>query len=397
MRVLHIISSSGMYGAEAVILNLSRFLNAGAHFSMLGVFSNSSAPNHQLHERAVKEGIESYLIPCKGQVDRTTIANIRELADRTGADVVHAHGYKADIYVYLALRGSGIPFVSTCHTWYDNDLSVFLYGVADRVVLRKFVRVVGVSDEVRRRLLKAGIREEKIRTVRNGIDLCPFDDAVPSLREVSTSDRTLIVGLIGRLSWEKGIDIFLRAAARVLAAFPGVKFVVVGEGPDRDKLELLIDELKIRENTSMLGRREDMPSIYASLDVMVSASRQEGLPMAILEGMASGLPLVATAVGEVPTVVMNDRTGLLVPPEDIDSLAAGIRDLLQDSTKRLRFSAAAKQLIKEEYSAERMTADYLRVYAEAIPALKIGKGKPVESAAAHHSTHRDSRHQGNVK
>jgi hypothetical protein len=115
-----------MYGAEAVILNLSRFLNAGPHCSMVGVFSNSSAPNHHLHERAVKEGIESYLIPCKGQVDRTTIANIRELAVRTGADVVHAHGYKADIYVYLALRGSGIPFVSTCHTWYDNTVGFFL-------------------------------------------------------------------------------------------------------------------------------------------------------------------------------------------------------------------------------------------------------------------------------
>ena len=388
MRVLQIISSSGMYGAEAVILNLSRFLNEGQHRSMVGVFSNSSAPNHQLHERAVKEGIESTLIPCNGQVDRTTIANIRELAVRTGADVVHAHGYKADIYVYLALRGLGIPFVSTCHTWYDNDLSVFLYGVADRFVLRKFGQVVAVSDEVRVRLLKAGVREEKIHLVRNGIDLRPFNNVVPSLREVSASDRALIVGLIGRLSWEKGIDIFLRAVARVVVKFPGTKFVVVGEGPDQDKLELLIDELKIRENVLMLGRREDMPSVYASLDVMVSSSRQEGLPMAILEGMASGLPLVATAVGEVPTVVTEDRTGVLVPPEDADSLAAAIVDLLRDPAKRVRLGAAAKQLIKEEYSAERMTADYLRVYAEAIAPVKIGRGKLVESSAAH---------QGNAK
>jgi glycosyltransferase involved in cell wall biosynthesis len=380
MRVLQIISSSGMYGAEAVILNLSRFLNAGQHCSMVGVFSNSSAPNHELHERAVKEGIESHLIPCKGQIDRTTISTIRESAVRTGADVVHAHGYKADIYVYLALRGSGIPFVSTCHTWYDNDPLVFFYGVADRFVLRKYARVVAVSDEVRMRLLKAGIRDEKIHMVRNGIDLRPFDNVVPSLREVSASDRTLIVGLIGRLSWEKGIDIFLRAASRVAVEFPSAKFVVVGEGPDRDKLELLIDELKIRQNVSMLGRREDMLSIYASLDVMVSSSRQEGLPMAILEGLASGLPLVATAVGEVPTVVTDGRTGVLVPSEDVDLLVAGIVNLLQDSTKRLRLGAAAKNLIKEEYSAERMTADYLRVYAEAIAAVKIGRGELVESA-----------------
>jgi glycosyltransferase involved in cell wall biosynthesis len=210
MKILHIISSGGMYGAEAVILNMSRTLNRGPHRSMLGVFSNSSNPNHQLHERAVKEGVESHLIPCKGQIDRTTATSIRELAARTGADVVHAHGYKADIYVYLALRRLGIPLVSTCHTWYDNDFMVSLYGKADRFVLRKYSRIVAVSDEVKQRLFKAGVRGEKIRLVRNGIDLRPFDGAVPELREDSTPDRKLIVGLIGRLSWEKGIDIFLQ-------------------------------------------------------------------------------------------------------------------------------------------------------------------------------------------
>src|ERR1019366_7310496 len=178
----HIISSSGMYGAEAVILNMSRMLQEAGHGSAVGVFSNSSNPNLQLHEAALKEGLESHLIPCSGQVDRSAIAAIRDLSLQTGADVVHAHGFKADIYVYLALRGRGVPFVSTCHTWYDNDLLVTLYGKLDRLVLRGFPRVVAVSDEVRQRLLKAGVRVDRIRMVRNGIDLRPFDGAVPSLR-----------------------------------------------------------------------------------------------------------------------------------------------------------------------------------------------------------------------
>lgn len=377
MRVLHIISSGGMYGAEAVILNLSRTLNDGRHRSMLGVFSNVSNPNLQLHEIALEEGIESHLISCDGQIDRTAIANIRELAARTGADVVHAHGFKADIYVYLALGGTKTPFVSTCHTWYDNNLVVSLYGVADRFVLKKFARVVAVSDEVRRRLLKAGVHGDAIRLIRNGIDLRPFDNATPSLRD-STSESALIVGLIGRLSIEKGIDIFLRAAARVLVEFPSARFVVVGEGPDKDKLEQLVDQLNIRGSVSMLGRRSDMPSVYASLDVMVSSSRQEGLPIAMLEGMASGLPLVATAVGEVPTVVVDGQTGLLVPAEDADSLTEGILSLLRDPEMRVRFGAAAKQRVEDEYSAARMTADYLRVYADAIESSDL----PIGSNAA---------------
>jgi glycosyltransferase involved in cell wall biosynthesis len=382
MRVLHVISSGGMYGAEAVILNMSRTLNSGPHCSMLGVFSNFSNPNHELHDRAVKEGIESHLILCKGQIDRAAITSIRELAARTGADVVHAHGYKADIYVYFALRGSKIPCVSTCHTWYDNDLLAFIYGVVDRFVLRKYARVVAVSDEVKQRLLKGGVREEKIQMVRNGIDLRPFDNAAPSLREGLTSDRTLLVGLVGRLAWEKGIDIFLRAAARVLVEFPGAKFIVVGEGPDKDRLERLIDDLKIRDSVSMLGRRVDMPSVYASLDVMVSSSRQEGLPMAILEGMASGLPLVATDVGEVPTVVLAGRTGVLVPADDENLLAAGIVELLRDSAKRTRLGEAGRQLVEDEFSAGRMTTDYLRVYAEAIAPLKKGRDRRAEPSAA---------------
>ena len=367
MKVLHIISSSGMYGAEAVILNVSRMLTKQRHDSVLGVFSNTSNPNLQLHEAAAKEGFQSHLIPCSGQVDRTAIAAIRALAIRSGAEVVHAHGFKADIYVYLALRKRGIPFISTCHTWYDNDLTVTLYGKVDRLVLRGFARVVAVSEEVKLRLLKAGVRDERIRRVRNGIDLRPFDGAVPSLRG---DGATLLVGLVGRLSWEKGVEFFLMAAARVLAEFPGVRFVVVGEGPDREKLERTIDELKIRDGVTMLGRRDDMPAVYASLDIMVSSSRQEGLPMAILEGMASSLPLVASAVGEVPTVVEDGVTGLLVPAEDVERLAAGILELLRDGAKRERFGAAARRLIEDEYSAERMTADYLRVYGEAIAAVK---------------------------
>jgi glycosyltransferase involved in cell wall biosynthesis len=386
MRVLHIISSGGMYGAEAVILNLSRSLNEGPHYSMVGVFSNSSNPNLQLHEAALKEGIESHLILCKGQVDRTAITSIRELAVRTGADVVHAHGYKADIYVYLALRRSRIPLVSTCHTWYDNNLLTSLYGEADRFVLRKYARVVAVSDEVKQRLLKSGVREKEIHLVRNGIELGPFNNAVPSLREDLSQDRALI-GLIGRLAWEKGIDIFLRAAARVLGEFPSAQFVVVGEGPDKDKLEQLVDELNIRANVSMLGHRDNMPSVYASLDVMVSSSRQEGLPMAILEGMASSLPLVATAVGEVPTVVLDGRTGVLVPGDDLDSLTAGILELLRDPALRTRLGSAARRRVEEEYSAARMTTDYLDVYAEAIEAVKKREHRIEPSAAS----------QGNAK
>jgi glycosyltransferase involved in cell wall biosynthesis len=382
MKILHIISSGGIYGAEAVILNICRTLNEGPHRSLLGVFLNSSNPNRQIHECAIREGIESHLIPCNGPIDRRAIVRIRKLAAQVGADVVHAHGYKADLYAYFALHASGFPLVSTCHNWVDNDLIVYLYGVLDRMILRAYARVVAVSEGVRLRLIKAGVKAAKTSMIRNGIDLRPFDRAPAVVKTELGWGAYPLVGLVGRLSVEKGVDIFLNAAAHVLAQIPDAKFVVAGDGPDRAKMDALIDDFGIRGSVRMLGRRDDMPSVYASLEVMVSASRREGLPIAILEGMASRLPLVATAVGEVPTIIQDGRTGVLVPAEDPEALAAAIIELLQDSAQRERLGSAARKLVEDEFSAARMTADYLRVYEEALAAATKGREHRVESSAA---------------
>ncbi len=382
MRVLHIISSCGMYGAEAVILNMSRMLNEGPHRSVVGVFLNSSNPNVQLHESASREGIESHVIPCSGRLDRGAIRRIRELAAQMGADVVHAHGYKADLYVYFALRRSRMALVSTCHTWYDVDAKDYFYGVVDRLTLRSYERIVAVSEGVREYLLRARVRAEKISMIRNGIDLRTFDRASAVVKAELGWSAYPLVGLVGRLSIEKGVDIFLAAAALVLAELPDTKFVVAGDGPDRAKLDALIGELGMGASVRMLGRRDDMAAVYASLDLMVSSSRREGLPMAILEAMASRVPLIATAVGGVPTVVLDGRTGVLVPEVDAGMLAKGIVALLRDGALRERLGVAARQLVEDEFSAQRMTADYLRVYEEAVAIAARRRGRWGRSSVA---------------
>jgi glycosyltransferase involved in cell wall biosynthesis len=365
MKILHTISSGGMYGAEAVIINMSRSLNEGPHQSILGVFSNTAQPNLQLHERALQEGIQSHLISCNGQVDRSVPTRIRELVHQTGADIVHAHGYKADVYAYLAMKRSPTPLVATSHGWIDNGLAVRLYGALDRFVLKNYAAVVAVSDEVKQRLFTAGVRKDRVHLIRNGIDLRPFIGPERPHQAQSGKNCALNVGLAGRLSPEKGIDLFLRAAANVLRELPLTRFLIAGDGPDRATLEALIHELGIGKNAFLLGHSEDMPSFYASLDLLVLSSRQEGLPMALLEGMASGLPLVATAVGEVPTIVHNNQTGILLPAEDVKALTAAIGKLLTEPENRKTYGTAARDLIRNEYSAERMMAEYLHLYHQA--------------------------------
>lgn len=363
MRILHVISSGGMYGAEAVILNLSRTLNEHGHTSLLGIFSNSTNPNLQLHERALAEGIASHRIPCNGQIDRTVPASIRALVSATNADLIHAHGYKADVYAYIAMRKTFIPLVSTCHTWYDDNRFVWLYGVIDRHILRRYNAVVAVSNDVRRRLLDSGVQPDRIRLIRNGIDLRPFTNAKPSLRHLAP-EGGLIIGWIGRLTHDKGPDLFLRAIAALRPEFPTARYLMVGEGPHRPQVERLIRDLGIGDIVHLLGQRSDMPSVYASCDLMVSSSRLEGLPMAILEGMASALPWVAPAVGAIPMVIRNDQNGILISPDNVDLLTSSTACMMRDSEKRSDMGIVGRRLTSSEFSAERMSEDYLGVYKD---------------------------------
>ncbi len=365
MKILHIISSGGMYGAEAVILNLSRTLNETGHSSMLGVFANAKNVNLQLHETAIAEGIESHIIPCSGQIDHGTITRLRELAIQTNADIVHAHGFKADIYSFFALHHFLIPLVSTCHNWTDTDLAVSIYGAIDRFILRRYASVIAVSEAVKNRLVKAGVREENIHIIKNGIDVRPFRNASPSLRGIGAEDAPAI-GFVGRLSKEKGADVFLRIASRVVAEIPDAKFVLVGEGPEREALESLTDELGIGKSIFLAGRRSDMPSVYASFDLMVLSSRDEGLPMAVLEGMASGVAFVAMAVGDVPKIIEHEISGVLTSSGDVDSLASRVVSLLRNAPERQRLAEGGRRRVQEEFSAERMAANYMDVYERAL-------------------------------
>jgi glycosyltransferase involved in cell wall biosynthesis len=360
MKILHLISSGGMYGAEAVILNLSHGLQQAGDESIIALFDNASL---QLYDRASEEGLPAVQIPCQGRLNLQSLQAIRDAVKEHGIDVLHAHGYKADLYAWAALRGRGVPILSTCHNWIDSDVAVRIYGALDRWVLKRYARVVAVSAEVEERLRNSGVRPANIRRIRNGIDLRSFASAAAKRTEQPV-DGTLRVGLVGRLSLEKGVDIFVEAAAIVARSFPEARFVVIGEGPERAALEQQIRTLGMEHSLQLAGHKSAMAEVYAGLDLLVSASRMEGLPIALLEGMASGLPVVATAVGDVPQVVRPEETGLLVPPADAPALAAAMQDLIADSARRLAMGRGARCLVEREYSAERMTEEYRTVYRE---------------------------------
>jgi glycosyltransferase involved in cell wall biosynthesis len=199
-------------------------------------------------------------------------------------------------------------------------------------------------------------------SVPNGIAVHRFAGATASLRKGLPEAGSLVVGMAARLVQAKGIATVLLAAREVLAVFPGTLFVFVGDGPDRVAFEAQAVALEIGSNVVFTGVRKDMPGVYRSFDIFLLPSLNEGLPMSLLEAMAAGVPVIATAVGGIPEVLNDRKTGLLVKPGDPGALSAAILLLLADPELRARLGQAAQHVVQQLYSAERMAKDYCAVY-----------------------------------
>jgi glycosyltransferase involved in cell wall biosynthesis len=362
MKVLHLISSGGMYGAENVVGALARDLEELGCWVRVGVFQNEHCPPNSVADQLEQRGVRLTRIVCRGRMDRGAIHQIRDIIRSEQIQLVHSHGYKSDLYAYLATRRMELPRVATCHLWTRQTAAIRLYEFIDALLLRRFDAVVAVSGVIAEDLRRAGISAAKINTIDNGIDLAPFASAPPALAKELAKGERLLIGTVGRMVAQKGMDYFLRAAREVRNEAPQALFAVVGDGPDREKLERLAKELGIAEHVVFTGSRADMPQVYASLDVFALASLDEGMPMAILEALASNRAVVATQVGAVPKLIVSGQTGMLVQPGDVKGLADAIVVLLRNPDLRGRLGRNGSALVHKQFSSRAMSQQYLRLY-----------------------------------
>jgi glycosyltransferase involved in cell wall biosynthesis len=365
MRILQLISSGGFYGAESVLLNLSTELKRCGHECQLGVFENAHNPNAEMARRAQESGLDTTVIPCIGRVDWGAVRAIRALAQGGLVDLIHTHGYKADLYAYMAMRRSDVPLVATCHSWPGKDRSMRFYGWMDRFMLRYFDCVAAVSESTKAKLLAAGHASNRVTKISNGVPIGDVRDRAGASQGDTVGNR-LRIGTVGRLSREKGHTVLLKAAKKLSSEHPKALFLFAGDGPERQVLERETRELGLEEQVVFTGVRHDLAGFYESLDVFVMPSLHEALPMALLEAMAAGLAVVATIVGDISHVLSNGETGLLVAPGDVEALAKNIGALLCDAHLRQRLGGRARARVRTNYSAERMAEQYLKLYDQAL-------------------------------
>ncbi len=361
MRVLQLISSNGFYGAEGVVVLLSSCLEGMGCDATIGLF-NASRPQQKDFLRAAKEGgVPVWDLPCSGRFDPIAVARLALYLRNSEIDVLHTHGYKANLYGLLAARLAGCRLIATCHNWTNRNASLHRYAALDKLLLHRFDRVIAVSDTVAEILEQEGFDDStRLRIIPNGIDTVKYRRAAAQ----PSTEETLVLGALSRLQTEKGIDVLVRALPRIRQQHPQLQCVVAGEGPERERLLALAEELGVADQLHLPGFCADTAAFLATCTLVAHPSRMDGMPLAILEAMAASRPIVASAVGSIPALLRDGEAGVLVPPDDPDALAEGILLLLKNPGLRSRFAAAASAHVAESFDASVMARACFDVYQD---------------------------------
>lgn len=368
MRILHLISSLGLFGAEQVLLNLASGMKDAE--AQVGVLHNAHNPHLEIFEEAKKRGLPVVCFRCGGRFDIRTVLEIRKYIRQNGVDVLHTHNYKADIFGFLATRFAGMRWVATNHLWHETDRKLMFYEWLDALAFRFADKITAVSPDIKDDLVRRGVRGNGIQVIANGIDVEKFSAAggrrSAARAEFGFGEHDFVIGTIGRLSPEKGHAILLTAAREIVAGEENARFLIVGDGPLREGLEQESRRLGLGDKVVFGGVQKDMPKIYAAIDLLAMPSLAEGLPMTLLEAMAARVPAVLTEVGGIPDVISNGESGLLIPSGDAWALTEAILKLIGSSSLRQRLAEGAYKTVSQNYSTPRMAAEYRAVYADVI-------------------------------
>jgi glycosyltransferase involved in cell wall biosynthesis len=365
MRILQLISSSGFFGAESMIVSLMKGLSSTNCHVALASLLNSAQGSAELSRYVRNLNFQSFEIPCGAKLDLRSISELRRITISGNYDIVHSHGYKADLYSRLAINGSKRVRIATVHNWPCKTFKMRAFAALDKFALRSFTRIVAVSDAVAEELVRSGVPLDRITLVENGIDATAFRNGTDRVRaELKLQSDVPVIGYVGRFAPEKGLDVLLNSIPGIVNYCPDAQVMLVGDGPLRNQLAELAQTLGIASRVRILGIRSDMADLYRAMDIFVLPSRDEGFPMTILEAMAAGKAVVASSVGQIPHVIRDHETGLLVQPGARQQLTDAIVELLLSPQVRERLGLQGKRLVDEQFTAEVMAKKYFEQYRQ---------------------------------
>lgn len=314
MRILHVLAPAPWGGLERVVTELTAGMAARGHDVHVAAALDRDPGTHPF-VRGLR--VEAHLVDAPGRAWLRERVAVDALRRRLRPDVVHTHGYRADV---LHGRPRADAVVTTVHGMTGGSARNRVYEAAQRIAFRRFDAVVAVSAPLGARLTRF-VRPGRLRVIPNAVCAAPLLPRAEARARLGLPADAFVVGWVGRLSPEKGADVLVDALARI----PSLPWTacVLGDGPEAAPLRARADRLALGRRISFAGAVPDAPSLHAAFDVFVLSSRTEGTPIALLEALTAGVPVVAAAVGGVPDVV-GPAEAVLVPAEDPATLAAAL-------------------------------------------------------------------------
>jgi glycosyltransferase involved in cell wall biosynthesis len=359
--VLHVVHSLHVGGAEKLVFDLARRTDPAQFAVSVACLDEAGT----LAERLSALGIPVVVVGRRPGLDGRVVLRLRQLIARHGIDVVHAHQYTPFFYGVAAARSAGAACVFTEHGRHHPDVRK-PRRVAANVLLSRLPRAtVAVSEFTRRALIENdGFPPDRVVVLYNGVDLPdgPAVERTEARIRLGLPIGVPIVGFCGRLSPEKNIPLLLEAFARLRTSHEAAHLVIAGDGPDRMALESRVSALGLGASVRFTGFVSDVPLLMAALDVFTLASVTEGTSVTLLEAMAAGRPAVVTRVGGNPEIVVDGRTGHLVPSGDALGLATRLADVLGNPDAAAELGAAGRRRVLENFTFEGMVRAYEALY-----------------------------------
>lgn len=363
---MHIRDSSGLYGAERVILTLGKNINHSKFNFILVGMQRSDANSDDLMRAARNFKIRVLSLKVRKRFDLTAILKLRKIIRRNRIHIIHTHDFKSDFYGWLSTLFLPVVRIATAHgSTRDSLLKKIYLFLTEKFLYRVYDKVVAVSIDLANFLRKQGLSHHKIVTIQNGIDreIINFSYTGEKLFLPFDSDKFIILGIIGRLYPDKGHLFFLDAFSSLQKKIDHLKSLIIGEGPFREVIQQKIDELGLSKDVILLGYQSNMHKIYSLLSLIIIPSLREGLPYTLLEAMIFKIPVVATCVGDIPTLIEDGKTGKLVPPGDSAALEKAIEAILSDPDKTNMIREQAYQRVSRFFSSEEMVYKTEKLYS----------------------------------
>lgn len=369
-RVLFVVPSLTVGGAERHLVRVLPRLDP-ARFTPRVVCIKERGPMAAPLE---DEGVDVVSLDRGGRELHLALRELVREARAFRADAIVTRGFNAEVLGALAAKAARVPRVVVWKHNCGEVRSRRRERVMSRLVDRLTHSYFGVAyGQVPYLVNDLGIRGEKVRIIRNGVDPAEFTPARragrggEAARELGIGDDDLVVGILAVLREEKDHATFLRAGRMIVDREPRARLLIVGDGPLRGPLEALAAELDLGERAVFAGMRSDVDEMLRIVDVVVLSSYTiECLPFAVLEAMGAGLPAVCTAIGGLPELIEDDETGYLVPPKDPRGLAEAVLRVIRDEGRRAAMGDAARRRLEQHFTLDRSVAETQRVLEEVI-------------------------------